>query len=574
MKNLEIARIFDRIADILEIEGENPFRIRAYRRAAQNLEALVDDIESIAKRGDLTEIPGIGKDLSAKIIEYLQTGSMKDYEVLKAKYPDTVIEMLSVPGIGPKKVKLFYKKLGIKSIKELEEAIKQGKLTGLPGIREKTLQKILKGIEIYKSGRNRRLLGHVYPVAQRLKEVLISNAPIKVIEIAGSFRRRRETVKDLDILVISEEPKKVIDVFVELPLVGEVLSKGTTRSSILTTDGLQIDLRVLEEESFGSALQYFTGSKQHNIHTRVIAQKMGLTISEYGVFEEKTGRKIAGKTEEEVYEAIGLTWIPPELREDRGEIEAALNGKLPELITEDDIRGDLHIHTNWSDGTSDIREVVNYARLLGLEYIAITDHSKSLTIAKGLDETRLLEQIKQVKEINASFTDIEVLCGIEVDILEDGSLDISDEVLKQLDIVVASIHTRFNMKKQEMTKRIVNALKNPYVNVLGHPTGRMLGERDPYEFDLEEVIDVAIKNKVAFEVNAYPQRLDLSDVYIKRVIEAGCKIAINTDSHVPTQMSNIKYGVFCARRGWAEKKDCINSFNILELKRWLSKEMS
>ncbi len=574
MKNLEIARIFNRIADILEIEGENPFRIRAYRRAAQNLEALVDDIESIAKRRDLTEIPGIGKDLSAKIIEYLQTGSMKDYEVLKAKYPDTVIEMLSVPGIGPKKVKLFYKKLGIKSIKELEEAIKQGKLTGLPGIREKTLQKILKGIEIYKSGRNRRLLGHVYPVAQHLKEVLVSNAPIKVIEIAGSFRRRKETVKDLDILVISEEPKKVIDVFVELPLVGEVLSKGTTRSSILTTDGLQIDLRVLEEESFGSALQYFTGSKQHNIHTRVIAQKMGLTISEYGVFEEKTGRKIAGKTEEEVYEAIGLTWIPPELREDRGEIEAALNGKLPELITEDDIRGDLHIHTNWSDGTSDIREVVNYARLLGLEYIAITDHSKSLTIAKGLDETRLLEQIKQVKEINASFTDIEVLCGIEVDILEDGSLDISDEVLKQLDIVVASIHTRFNMKKQEMTKRIVNALKNPYVNVLGHPTGRMLGERDPYEFDLEEVINVAIKNKVAFEVNAYPQRLDLSDVYIKRVIEAGCKIAINTDSHVPTQMSNIKYGVFCARRGWAEKKDCINSFNILELKRWLSKEMS
>ncbi len=565
MRNLEIARVFETIADILEMEGDNPFRIRAYRRAAQNVEALAEDLESIAQRGALTEIPGIGKDLAAKIQEYLSTGRLSDLERLKDRFPPGVLQMLSVPGIGPKKARLFYESLGVKSVDELEAALKEGRWKDLPGIRERTVEKILSGIKTFREGMGRKLLSHALPLGEAIASALSSSGLAKRVELAGSIRRRKETVGDLDVLVISDRPREVVDLFASMSIFKEVLSKGDTKSSAITADNFQVDLRVLEEGSFGAALQYFTGSKSHNVRIRTLAQRKGLTLSEYGLFEEASGKLVASSTEEEIYAALGMSYVEPELREDRGEVEAALEGKLPRLVELEDIRGDLHVHSNWSDGTADLEEMISYAQGLGLEYIAITDHTSSLSVAHGLDRERALRQVEEIREIAGRFPGIRVLCGLEVDVLPDGSLDMDEEVLSKLDVVVASVHSHFNMSREEMTRRVLRALQNPYVSILGHPTGRILGEREALDLDVEAVIREAAARGVALEVNSYPKRLDLPDALVKRAMELGATICVNTDAHVPQQFNNLRWGVYCARRGWATRERCLNALGFEEL---------
>ncbi|MDK2871421.1 MAG: polymerase [bacterium] len=529
---------------------------------------MSEDIEDLAKKGKLTEIPGIGKDLAAKIMEFLSTGRIADYEKLKKGIPPTLLELLSVPGVGPKKAKLFYERLGIKSVRELEDAAKKGMLAGLPGVGAKTEEKILKGISLWRKSRERRSLGRILPLAQEIIAKLSEAPSVKKISAAGSLRRMKDTVKDLDILVVSTEPMDVMKRFVSLPFVMEVLGMGPTKSSILTNEAFQVDLRVVPEESFGAALQYFTGSKNHNIHLRQIAIKKGLKVSEYGVFKEND-EKIAGYTEEDVYHALGLPWIPPELREDRGEIEAALEGNLPKLIEITDIKGDLHVHSKWSDGAHSIEELVQKALERGYKYIAITDHSKALGVARGLDEERVLKQIEEIRAIQERYHNIKILAGIEVDILQDGSLDLPDEILSKLDIVIASVHSAFNMSQEEMTRRICKALSNPYVDILGHPTGRLIEEREGYQVDIMAVLQKAREENVALEINAFPQRLDLNDINAKIAKEMGVKLAINTDAHTWGQFDFMVFGVATARRGWLEKEDVINAWDTEELLRWL-----
>ncbi len=564
MKNQQIAKIFTEIADLLELKGENVFRIRAYRRAAQNIDGLSRDAATLSDK-DLTAIPGIGPDLAAKIKEFIATGRIAAHEKLKTEIPEGVLALLKVPGLGPKKAKQFYDLLKIKSIDELEAAIKKGKLAGLPGVQKKTEENILKGIELLKRGTDRRPLGRVLPLAEDIIARMKDGAPVGRIEVAGSIRRWKETVKDIDILTTSKNAGKVMDVFVKLPQVSRVLAHGETKSSIITDEGIQVDLRVVEEDSFGAALAYFTGSKQHNIKLREMAVRAGLKINEYGVFKGPGGQKIGGKQEEDVYKALKLPFIPPELREDTGEIDAALAGKLPDLVTVEDIKGDLHVHTKWSDGSHDLDTVVEAAKKKGYQYIAITDHTKGLGVAHGLDEKRLAEEIMLIDEANAKLSGFKILKGTEIDIRSDGRLDLPDKTLAGLDIVVASIHSGFKQTEEQITKRLLSAIRNPYVSVIAHPTGRLLGERDAYAMDMQAVLKEAAKYGVAMEVNAYPLRLDLNDLHIKMAKQYGVPIVINTDTHVTSQFDFITYGVAVARRGWVEKKEVLNTLPYEQL---------
>ncbi len=557
MKNQQIARIFNEIAELLELKGENVFRIRAYRRAAQNLDGLSKDV-SVLTDDELAAIPGIGKDLIGKIHEYLERGSVAKHEELKKEIPGGVLDLLRVPGLGPKKAKQFYDTLKIKSVDELEAAIKRGKLSGLPGIQKKTEENILKGIELIKRGSERRPLGRVLPLADDIIHSMKDAAPVDKIEVAGSIRRMKETVKDIDILTTSKRPEKVMDVFVKLPQVSRVLMQGPTKSSIISEDGIQVDLRVVDEDSFGAALQYFTGSKQHNIKLREMAVRAGLKLNEYGAFKEPGDKKIGGKTEEEMYKALKLPFIPPELREDQGEIEAAMERKLPDLVTLDNIKGDLHVHTKWSDGSHDLDAVIEAAKKKGYEYIAVTDHTKGLGVAHGLDEKRLADEIKLIDEANRKYAGFKVLKGTEIDIRADGRLDLSDQALAGLDIVVASIHSGFKQTEEQITMRILAAIRNPYVNVIAHPTGRLIGERDAYAIDMQAVLKEAARYGVAMEVNAYPLRLDLNDLHVKLAKQYAVPLVICTDMHVISQFDFMAYGVSVARRGWAEKKDVLN----------------
>ena len=564
MKNQQIANIFNEIADLLELKGENVFRIRAYRRAAQNIDGLSKDVTAQSPE-ELESIPGIGKDLAAKIHEFLETGKVSKHEELKKEIPAGVLDLLRIPGLGPKKAKLLYDKLHVKGVDELEDAIKKGKLSGLPGIQKKTEENILRGIELIKRGSERQPLGRVLPLAEDIVRRMKDGAPIDRIEIAGSIRRWKETVKDIDILTTSKQAEKVMDVFVSLPHVGRVLMQGPTKSSIITDDGIQVDLRVVEEGSFGAALAYFTGSKQHNIKLREMAVRAGLKINEYGVFKEPGDIKIGGKKEEDVYKALKLPLIPPELREDAGEIDAALKGQLPELLTLDDIKGDLHVHTNWSDGSHDLEEVVRAAQQKGYHYIAITDHTKGLGVAHGLDEKRLADEIRLIDETNKRYAGFKILKGTEIDIRADGRLDLSDDSLAGLDIVVAAVHSGFRQTKEEMTKRILTALRNTCVNVIAHPSGRLIGVRDAYAVDMEAVLKEAAKQGVAMEINAQPLRLDLNDLHIKMAKQFGVQLVISTDMHVTSQFDYMAYGVSLARRGWVEKKDVLNALEYKEL---------
>jgi len=564
VKNQEIAKVFNEIADLLELKGENPFRIRAYRRAAMQIEGLPKDVSQVTEE-ELIKLPGIGKDLAGKIKEYLSQGKIELHEELRKEFPETFLTLLQVPGLGPKTAKLVYERLKIKSIDELEEAARSGRLRTLPGIREKTEENILKGIEFLKRGKERRPIGRVLPLALDIVEHIKKEAPVNEIAIAGSLRRWKDTIKDIDILVTSSRPEEVMKAFVHLPHVKDVLAKGQTKSSVIITEGIQVDLRVVEEDSFGAALQYFTGSKAHNIKLREMASKKGLKINEYGVFRESDNKKLGGRTEEEVYKILGLPWIPPELREDTGEIEAALEGRLPHIISIGDIKGDLHVHTKWSDGSHDLETLIESAKKRNYEYIAITDHSKGLGVARGLDEERLLEQIRLIDQINSKLNKFRLLKGVEIDIRSDGRLDLSDDILKRLDIVVASIHSGFKQSKEQLTMRILSAIRNPYVSVIAHPTGRLIGERDAYEIDIEAIFREAKRHGVAFEINAYPLRLDLNEHHAKLAKEYGIPIVISTDTHLTQHFDYMTYGVSIARRAWLEKADVLNCLPYSEL---------
>ncbi len=577
MENLDIAKIFYEIADLLEIKGDNPFRIRSYRNAGLVIEGLPVNIKSIVERNeeDLEEIPGIGESLHEKIVELLKTGKCHFLQELLKEFPPTLLDLLKVSGVGPKKVKLFYDQLGIRSVEELEKAGKKGKLRDLPGMGEKSEEKILKGIKTLKAGAGRFGLAVGLSYANQIVEYLKKMPGVIDVVPAGSLRRWKETIGDLDILVTCRKGAAVMERFVAFPDVANVVARGETKTTVVLKNGMQTDVRVLEEKAFGSALQYFTGSKAHNVAIRDRAKRMGLKISEYGVFREKDEKWITGETEEEVYKAVGLPWIPPELRENKREIEAAEKGRLPDLIKVEDIKGDLHVHTKESDGGNTIEELVDYAVKKGYEYIAITDHSKAVGIAHGLNEERLLKQIEEIDKFNSKLktqnSKFRVLKGTEVDIKSDGTLDHSEKALKNLDVVVAAVHSKFTMTEDDMTKRIITAMETGLVNVIAHPTGRLLTGREPYPLNMENLFETAKKYNVAMEVNSYPDRLDLNDIHCKLAKDMGVMLVISTDTHMKLNMDNIRFGVNTARRGWIEKKDVLNTRPLTEVLKLLKK---
>ncbi|HSB51908.1 MAG TPA: DNA polymerase/3'-5' exonuclease PolX [Dissulfurispiraceae bacterium] len=564
MKNQEIARKFSEIADYLELKGDNPFRIRAYRRAALNIEGLTKSVEDLSKE-ELIKIPGIGQDLANKIEEYFTTGKIETHEELRREIPEGLLVIESVPGVGPKTAKLLYEKLGVKTLDDLEKHATEHKLAGLPGIKEKTEDNILKGIRMLKRGKERQPLGRVLPIARDIVEQMQKLASVRRIDLAGSLRRWKDTIKDIDILATSDNPREVMKVLVHLPQVSDVLMQGPTKSSVVLKEGIQVDLRVVEEGSYGAALAYFTGSKAHNIRLREMAVKKGLKINEYGIFREQDDKRLGGADERDVYRLLGLPYIPPELREDQGEIEAALEGSLPDLVTSEDIRGDLHVHSKWSDGSHTFEQLVEAARKLGYTYFALTDHSKGLGVARGLTPERLAEQKKEVDSLNRKLKGFRVIHGTEVDIKSDGTLDFDDETLAVLDVVVASIHSGFKQSRQQLTARLVSAMKNPYVSIIAHPTGRIIGEREAYDVDMEDVLRVARETSTAIEINAYPLRLDINDTYAKKAKEMGIPIVISTDTHVVSQFNFMNYGVSIARRGWLEKGDVVNTLPAEQL---------
>jgi len=574
MKNLEISAIFREITKILEIKGDNPFRIRAYERAAQNIEGLTEDIEDFVKNDRLTDIPGVGRDLAHKIKEYVSTGRIKAYEYLKKKIPGGLLDLLNIPSVGPKTVKLLYEKLKIKDISGLEKAIKKNKLQGIFGIKEKSIENILKGIEILKRGRERMTLAQAIQVADEFVGALKKLPEVKRVSVAGSLRRQKETVRDIDILAISKKPKKIMDVFTGLPAVAVVLAKGETKASVRTKDDVQVDCRVEKDKSFGAALLYFTGSKNFNIKLRQLAIKKGLKINEYGVFSAsggKKGRFVCGRTEEEIFKILGMPYIEPELREDNGEIELAKKFQLPHLIELKAIRGDLHAHSKWSDGGNTIAEMAQAAQSKGYSYIAITDHSQSLKIAGGLSIADLKKKKREIDKINSKLKGFRVLYGTEVDIDAEGRLDYKDETLKEFDIVVAAIHTGFKQSKSQLTKRLIRACLNKYAHIIAHPTGRLWGTRDAYDMDRDEVLKAARDTHTHLEINAFPQRLDLNGPNCRRAKEIGARLAIGTDAHTTEQLAAMKLGVSVARRGWLTKEDVLNTLAVEELLKAIKK---
>jgi DNA polymerase (family 10) len=572
MKNQELAKIFYEIAYFLEMEGIK-FKPYAYEKAALTLEGLEKDVEEIYKKEGfegLKKIPGIGESIAKKIEEYLKTGKIQYYEDYKKKYPINLDELMEIEGLGPKRMKVLYEKLGIKSLKDLEEAIKAHKIARLPGFGEKTEKNILEAIEFAKRSKGRFLLGEILPRVKEIYEKLKSLEEVEKIEVVGSIRRMKETIGDVDFLVISKNPGPVMDFFVSLPGVIKVWGKGTTKASVRMREGFDMDIRVLPRNSFGAALQYFTGSKEHNIALRKIAIEKGMKLSEYGLF--KGSKMIAGEFEEEIYQKLGLDWIPPELREDRGEIEAAILHKLPKLIDYKDIKGDLHVHSKWDGGKNSIEEIAEYAIKMGYEYVGIADHTKFLKIEHGLDEKRLRERNKEIDKLNQKFKGkIRILKGCEANILSDGKIDIDDECLKEQDFVIAGVHSRFKMTKEEMTERIIRAMKNPNVDIISHPTGRLIQKREGYEIDFDKILKVAKETGTILEINSYPERLDLNDINIKKAKEMGVKMVINTDAHHVDQMRFIELGIAQARRGWAEKEDIINCWPLEKMLKFLKK---
>ena len=562
MRNLEIAFIFNQIADLLEIQGANPFRVRAYRRAAINIEGLADNIETIALNGTLRNIAGVGEDLANKIEEYIRTGRMEFHEQLKNDVPLGLAKMVEIPSVGPKTAKQIYDQFRIQTIEELEALCKTDKLLCVPGFKQKTVDNILRGIDLYRRRRGNYLLGRVIPIATQLCKSLEGSA--ERVAYGGSLRRMKEIVHDVDILAASTDVEKTMGAFLGMSFIESVLAQGPTKASVRVQDDLQVDLRVVEPKSWGAAMHYFTGSKAHNIRMRERAIKHGFKLNEYGLFDADD-KCVAGAEEEEIFEKLGLPYIPPVLREDWGEIEAAAQAKLPNIIELEDIRGDLHMHTTWTDGKYSAEEMVEAARKRGYKYIAITDHSKSLGVAGGLSDDDLLRHTDECHTLDEKFSDIRVLAGTEVDIRQDGTLDYSNELLGKLDFVVASVHSGFKQDKATLTMRVVRAMQNPYVRVIGHPTGRLLGDRDPYELDMDEIMKEAARTRTCLEVNSNFHRLDLSDIHCRKAREMGVHVVINTDSHNYDDLLNLPYGVATAQRGWIEKARVLNAQPVEEM---------
>ncbi|MGP0094962.1 MAG: DNA polymerase/3'-5' exonuclease PolX [Xanthobacteraceae bacterium] len=562
--NVEIAAMFDRAAELLEIKGDNPFRTRAYRRAARVVEGLPKSVTSLLKAGqDLSELPGIGKDLAGKIAAIITTGKFDLLESLKRELPGDLGEIAALPGLGPKRVKLLYEKLGIRSIEDLHRAVKAGRLHELRGFGAKIEETLLAALT-KPASEKRFKVAVAEPEAEGLVGFLRQSLDDGHVVVAGSYRRRRDTVGDLDVLVTARHGAAVGDRLANYENVVKVLAHGPSRTTVVLRSGLQVDLRVVPERSFGAALMYFTGSKAHNIALRGLANERGWKLNEYGLFEGK--RRIAGATEEEVYTKLGLSFVPPELREDRGEVALAKKKWLPKLVSLSDIRGDLHVHSDWSDGTVPIADMVAAAKARGYAYIAITDHSQRVTVAHGLDAARLSRQIDQIDRLNDKLDGLTVLKGVEVDILADGRLDLPDKILSRLDIVVAAVHYKFDLSRNAQTERIVRAMDNRHMSILAHPTGRLIGEREPYDVDMERVLAAAHERGCYMEINAEPDRLDLTDVHAQAAKSMGVKVAVSTDAHSPSALGYIRFGVDQARRGWLEAGDVINTRPLSDLK--------
>jgi DNA polymerase (family 10) len=567
--NAEIAAMFDQAAELLEIKGDNPFRTRAYRRAARVVEGLPKSVSTLLKGGeDLSELPGIGKDLADKIAEIAATGKFKLLESLKRELPGQLGEIAALPGLGPKRVKLLYDKLHVSSLEDLRRVLRQGRLGEIKGFGPVIEQKLRAALQKPVAEKRFKL-----PIAEAEADALLKylRQGLKDGElvVAGSYRRRRETVGDLDVLVAARDAGGVGDRLTKYENVADVLAHGPTRTAVVLRSGIQVDLRVVPARSFGAALLYFTGSKAHNIALRGLANDRGWKLNEYGLFSGK--RSIAGATEQQVYGRLGLPYIAPELREDRGEVVLAQKNMLPKLLQFADIRGDLHVHTNWTDGTASIEEMVRAAKAKGYAYVAITDHSRHVTVAHGMDAARLLKQLDEIERINEKVSGINVLKGIELDILADGKLDLPDKVLSRLDLVIAAVHYKFDMSRAAQTDRIIRAMDNSHVSIIAHPTGRLIGERDAYAINVERLIEAAHERGCALELNAQPERLDLSDIHVQAAKAGGVKIAISTDAHAPAALDFMRYGVDQARRGWLEADDVINTRPLDKLKKLLKR---
>jgi len=560
MKNRLVAKILYEVADLLELEGVE-FKPRAYRRAAQAVESCPIPIEDLVAQGRLHELPGVGESIAQKIEEIVRTGKLALHEELKAKLPVDLYALTQVEGVGPKTAKLLYEALGVRTLEDLEGVAKEGRIKEVKGLGPKIEEKILRGLQEARGAEKRELLGYALPLARHICKKLLETGLFRRVEPAGSLRRGKETVGDLDLLAFSDRPEEAAQAFATLPEVEEILAQGPKKVSVRLTGGLQADLRIVPEESFGAALQYFTGSKAHNIRLRERAVARGWKLNEYGLFAED-GSVIAGKTEEEIYRALGLSFIPPELREDQGEIQAAEAGALPKLVELQEILADLHVHTDWSDGKMALLEVAQEARARGLRYLAITDHLRFAQAIPGLSPDDLRRQIEEIHRINESLEDFRLLCGVEANIGKDGSLDVPRDLLPQLDLVIASVHTHFRLSRKEMTERLVRAVEDEAVDVLGHPTGRLIGERPAYEADWDEVFRRAAKAGTLLEVNANPQRLDLPADLIRRALEYGVRFIVGTDAHAPEHLDFLEYGVLTLRRGWAQSKDVLNTLPL------------
>jgi len=562
MKNSEVAKMFQDIADLLELKGENSFKVRAYQKAVRSIEYLPVELEQLLKEGKLREIPGIGEALAKKITELLTTGHLKYYEDLRAEFPEGISTLLDIPGIGPKTAMRLSDELGIRTVEELERAIANGKVAGLFRLGDKTAENILRHIQSMRTKDQRIPIGLALPLAEDIIASLNERTGLHNLTPAGSLRRFRETVGDIDIMGTAEDGEAVIDIFTTLPQVKEVLVKGGTKASIVSHHDLQVDLRVVEHEAFGSLLQYFTGSKQHNIVLRDRGHRQGLKLSEYGITDLRSGQMEKFAAEEDFYHRLGLQLIPPELREGQQEVERAERGDLPELLNLSDIKGDLHVHTDWSDGHDSLEAMAVAARQRGYQYLAITDHSKGRGIAHGLNEERVIKQIENIRELNKSLGGLRLLSGIEVDIRADGSLDFPDDLLKELDIVVAAVHSAMGQEQEKMTRRIIRAIENIHVDIIAHPTCRLMGERDPVALDMEAIFQAAAQTGTVLEINAMTERLDLKDAHIFRARELGAKLAINTDAHSTEHLAYMKFGVGVARRGWCEAGHILNTMAL------------
>jgi len=570
MDNKELARIFNLIADLLEIKGEVIYKILAYRRAAESISELGQDINQIYKQGNLEEIPGVGEAISDKITELIETGSLTFLEELKAEVPPSLVELLEVPGLGPKRVGQIWQERNITTLEGLRTAAENQELRELEGIGPKTESNILSGIESLQSRSGRTRLGNALPFAEELIQTLQKHPAVSAAEAAGSLRRRQETVGDLDLLVASQDNERVMEIFVSHPEVKEVISHGDIKSSVVYKNGIRAQLWVHHPERFGTALQYATGAKDHNVRLRELAREKGYSLSEHALQRIDDESEILCDKEEKVYQTLGLPWIPPELREDRGEIQAAKEGNLPELIERSHVQSELHSHSTWSDGKYSIQEMAQGAISRGIQVLAITDHSQSLGIAGGLSAKELQEQAREIQQVQDELEGkITLLHGVEMEILADGTLDFPDDVLASLDIVIASLHTSMRQPREKATMRILNAIRNPYVDIIAHPTNRLIGKREPADLDMDAVLSAAAENETALEINANPQRLDLMDIYARRAVELGIPLSTNTDAHTPDELDYLPYGVATARRGWATAEIVINTWPLEKLQNWL-----